>query len=279
VSLQPIHVLVPRGKRQRALVLDDIFEGPIGGQPHGQSGRIKDQLVDQDTFGNARHRRARKPTAECIVPVMTARSTYTQAQRGKAAGPPPVPTCPITAIVAVASTWLFLLLLKALAQPVAGTGYRRTGQTFGDHRITFQTGCVPLDKPPHSSRLRRIICRIICRRRRCSPPAAGGCSHRIRVRQHTAVAGRAGTGTRRMVVPVAAANAATTAKRGCRVLTTMYQQDVVTLQQLPNSSLRHHPTGAAVSSVITAMLLRLQVQMRPNHHRTLEAATAAGDAE
>jgi hypothetical protein len=39
----------------------------------------------------------------------------------------------------------------------------------------------------------------------------------------------------------------------------MHQQDIIVQQRLPNSSSLYQQTGAAVSSVITAMLLRLQV--------------------
>jgi hypothetical protein len=218
VSLQPINVLTPRGKQQQQrallLVLDDVFEAPIGGQPHGQSGWIEDQLVEHDTLGNARHGRARKPAAQRIVPVVTARSAHTQTQRGKAGGPRPIPISPATTAVTAAAWWFWLLfLLKTLAQPVAGTGYYRTGQTFGDHRVTFQTGCVPLENP-RSSRISRISrSSRSSRRRPPPPPAAGGSSHSIRICQHTTVSGRAGTGSCRLV-PVAT-NAAT-AERGCR---------------------------------------------------------------
>jgi hypothetical protein len=60
-----------------------------------------------------------------------------------------------------AAAWLFLL--KALGQPVASTGVHRNGQTFGDHRVAFQTGREPLDDPCRSS---------LRRRRRRRPPAA-----------------------------------------------------------------------------------------------------------
>jgi hypothetical protein len=156
-------------------------------------------------------------------------------------------------------------LLKALAQPVAGTGYHRTGQTFGDHRVTFQTGCVPLNVPRSSrSSFRQRLSR--------AGAAAGNSIISISIHQHTAVTGPDGTGTCRMVPK--AANSSS--KRGRRAKT-MHQQDV-TVRLLQNSHL-HHLSGIVVSSVVMALhqLLLLLLQWRRPSNRHLPAMGAAAD--